>query len=492
MRILADVISFLGCGDSPIKKPHQKIENLCIHTDHIQPGDLYIAVMGTTQHGDQYLEVAAQKGAVTALSDRPYEPSHQLPVIVCPDLKQRLPALLSWFYGNPSVDDMQVIGVTGTNGKTSVCHFIAQILTEAGHKVGMMGTAGSGVWPNLQPANQTTLDICRVYQALETFHVEQIDTLVFEASSHGLHQGRLEGVAIDIAVFTNLSRDHLDYHGDMESYFQAKKILFLWPTLRTAVINIGNTYGQRLYREIAQERPELRLITFSTEPTIPADIAVQSIATQDASMNLEITLYEDHWFGRLPVVGLFNIENVLATFGVLLAQGWTGQTISSAAQAIGTVPGRMEVYQHSNHPTVLIDFAHTPEAIEQVLLTARELCKGKLWVVFGCGGNRDKGKRPLMAKAIEHLADHIIVTEDNSRHEPLTQIVADILSGFKRPNCVIVQQRREAAISYAIQHAQPLDWVVLLGKGHENYLDVEGQKIPFSEQEIVQRYLQEL
>ena len=233
------------------------------------------------------------------------------------------------------------------------------------------------------------------------------------------------------------------------------------------------------------------MIAFSTDPRIPADIAVQHIETQDASVNLEIKLYEDHWLGQLSVVGLFNIENVLATFGVLLAQGWTGQALSSAAQAVGAVPGRMEVYQYLKHPTVLIDFAHTPKAIEQVLLTARELCKGKLWVVFGCGGNRDRGKRSLMAKAIEYLADHIIVTEDNSRHEPVAQIIADILSGFKRPNCVIVQQRRETAISYAIQHAQSVDWVVLLGKGHENYLDVEGQKIPFSEQEIVQRYLQE-
>ena len=445
-------------------------------------GSLFIALKGEQYDGNAFINTATQQGAVAVLSDQIIVQTEvDVPTYNIPNLKEKLPYFAAWFYGYPS-EKMTLIGVTGTNGKSSVCHFMAQLTWLSKIKMGVLGTIGNGVWPLLEMSSLTTLDSVSVQKYLDEF-LRKCDVTVMEVSSHALAQSRVDSVIFNIAVWTNLSQDHLDYHVTMEQYYQAKKKLFQNPSFSTAIINIGDPYGQRLLQALSHERPELKVVTYSIIGD--ADIQLKSLIPLPNGFKAILDIHSDGYPVTLPILGYFNVENIAAVCALayVLKIPLYWQNLG----ALKTVTGRMDRVENKLSVQVLIDFAHTPDAIEKALLTARMHCKRQLWCVFGCGGDRDKTKRPKMAEIAERLADRVILTEDNSRFEALSDIISDVCEGFDRDNYKVVKSRK-LAIEYALQHAAEGDTILVAGKGHECYQEVMGKKLPFNEREIIENF----
>lgn len=443
---------------------------------------LFIAIKGEQYDGNAFIHAAIQQGAVAVLSDQVIaQDAIKTRAYNVSNLKEKLPYFAAWFYGFPS-ENITLVGVTGTNGKSSICHFMAQLAALSEIKMGILGTIGNGVWPLLETSWLTTLDSVMVQQCFDKFSHE-CDITMMEVSSHALAQSRTNAVEFDIAVWTNLSQDHLDYHVTMEQYYQAKKKLFLKPSLSTAIINIGDHYGQRLLQTLSHERPELKVITYSIVGR--AGIQLKDITPSSNGFKATLCVYEDCYPVILPVLGYFNVENIAGVCALAYVLG-----LPLFWQKLGeleTVTGRMDRVESKLSAQVLIDFAHTPDALEKALLTAKMHCEGLLWCIFGCGGDRDKSKRPKMAEIAERLADKVILTEDNSRFEVLSDIIADVCLGFEGSKYRIIESRR-IAIEYALQHAVDGDTILVAGKGHECYQAVMGERLPFNEREIIENF----
>tara|TARA_R110002167_G_scaffold169576_1_gene367499 strand:- start:10 stop:1500 length:1491 start_codon:yes stop_codon:yes gene_type:complete len=464
-----------------------EITNLCLDSRKCQAGNLFIAQAGHINSGVDFVDGAFLNGAVVAFVDSAIEGSskaNQENIFYINNLTGKLPEFSAWFYDNPS-DGFSIIGVTGTNGKSSVCHFYAQLQTLLEAPVGVLGTIGNGVWPKVKPSYLTTLDCITLQQELQEM-VGCVDSVCIESSSHGLIQNRVSAVYITIAVWTNLSPEHLDYHENIESYYQAKKILFLKSSVKTAIINIHDAYGQRLWQELETERSELSLISYSIFDE-KADFKFENIQPIENGYRAEYIFNGVKQSVLLPVWGRFNCENILAVCAMTYVINKTHDFLGKLSDLVG-VKGRMESVQSTSlAQNVLIDFAHTSDALEKALLSLKESVKGQAWCVFGCGGERDKFKRPQMAEIAERLADHVIVTEDNSRNESFETIQQDICRGFKSGKAIVIGDRKEA-IRYALQQAQSNDMILIAGKGHEQYQDKNGQKKPFNEREIIEAF----
>jgi UDP-N-acetylmuramoyl-L-alanyl-D-glutamate--2,6-diaminopimelate ligase len=460
----------------------QIITGLALDSRQVKPGDIFFALAGTRSHGEIYLKSALEKGAVAVLKESnttllEWLPGN-LPCIHLPDLSNIVGEIAARFYGYPS-QHQTVIGVTGTNGKTSITHFLAQILhTKA--PAGLIGTLGYGIYGALQPATHTTPNAIDLQQLFAQFQAQQVATVVMEVSSHALAQGRVNGIRFDTAVFTNLTRDHLDYHHTMQAYGEAKLQLFTKQGLKTAVVNLDDPFGNNVLTHLASTVTPLTYSLQNNHAEVFARIQAYN------SQGCQLTVHTAWGNGQLqtPLFGPFNISNLLATLTVLLNQGWHLTTLLEQMQTLQTVPGRMELLKLAGQPTVIIDYAHTPAALENTLLALREHFKQHiLWCVFGCGGDRDQGKRPLMGEIAQRYADKVIITDDNPRHESSQSIINDILRGCPQPQAVIPDRRQ--AISYALQHAQPSEVVLIAGKGHEQYQQVGEQKLFFSDREYV-------
>lgn len=469
------------------------ITGLSLDSRSTAQGDLFFALQGLQQHGVQYSQQAVLNGAA-ALA---WESSdvvngdtlpNNIPCVEIEELQSKLGLICKRFYNNPSAH-MNVIAVTGTDGKTSVSQFIAQTLNQLNVPCGVVGTLGYGVYPNFEEASHTTPDAVRMHDLLYGLFVDEVSNVVLEASSHGLSQGRLQGVEVDTAVFTNLGRDHMDYHKSSEEYFNAKKLLFQSSNLKNAVINIDDDAGVRLVSDFSDQ---LNVITYSIKSnSIQTESYVN--ATNIKYINGETSFEIESSWGNAEVktnlFGKFNISNLLAVMGALLAGNVQFDDAVSAISAIKTVPGRLEfvanenVSNNSSSPTVVIDYAHTPQALINVLKVLQEHCVGKLWCVFGCGGNRDQGKRKLMAEAVERYADEIVVTDDNPRHEDPEAITSEIESGFSSPKYSLIHDRKQA-IEYAIKNAAYEDVVLIAGKGHEVVQIIKNEHMPFDDKKI--------
>jgi len=379
--------------------------------------------------------------------------------------------------------------VTGTNGKTSVSQFIAQGLEAAGKPCGVIGTLGVGRLEALAESGMTTPDPVSIQAALAAFCHQSIEYVVIEASSHALEQGRLNSVAIDVAILTNLSRDHLDYHQDMASYADAKQRLFEFSSVKVAVINADDVFGQRLI-ETFTHKNDITVMTYSRTLT-NTTLSANDIET---SLNgLRFTLMNGANSGEIKskVLGQFNIDNLLATAGSLLALNMSFVDVVNLVGQCAAINGRMQILGDADQVTVVIDFAHTPDALEKVLQSLRAHLphQGQLWCVFGCGGDRDAGKRPLMGASAERYADHIVLTADNPRSEDNQAIVTAILGGIQSDQKTHIEHDRKQAITYAIRHAKSKDIVLVAGKGHEQYQDIAGVKQPFSDMTVVTQVL---
>ena len=482
------------------------ITGLSIDSRMTQAGDLFLAMQGLHSHGLEFAAQAVANGAVAIawecnesanqVNDLLSNLDKKISCIPVTNLQQHLSAIAQRFYQEPA-EELNLIGVTGTDGKTSVSQFIAQSLSKLNQTCAVIGTLGYGIYPDLGPATHTTPDAVRVQSLLHDFVQQDVKHVVIEASSHGLSQGRLNDVAIDTAVFTNLGRDHMDYHGSPQAYSEAKRILFAMPKLKNAVINIDDEFGQRLASEFADQ---INLITYAVQNDQPRNyselgsyIYAKNIRVEKSVTNIELDTSWGKATVQVHLLGKFNVSNVMAVMGVLFASGYEFDEVINIIPVLHTVAGRMQAIrvpdENADVPTVIIDYAHTPQALRNVLQSLQEHCAAKLWCVFGCGGDRDRGKRALMAQAVEQFASHAIITDDNPRTENPHAITEQIISGFSSEKQYTLIHDRKEAIEYAIQHAAAEDVVLIAGKGHEAVQIVNNEHLPFDDKEIASAYL---
>jgi UDP-N-acetylmuramoyl-L-alanyl-D-glutamate--2,6-diaminopimelate ligase len=463
------------------------INGINLDSRRIKPGDAFVAVAGDTSHGMQFAMEAQARGAVAILHDGLATVADvQIPCVAVKDLGQQLSALGARFFHAPS-DRLVVTGVTGTNGKTSTAHFIAQAWQRVAGNAGLIGTIGYGALNRLQPAELTTPDAISVQRMLSECIDLGVENVAMEVSSHALEQGRCADVAFQAAVFTNLSRDHLDYHGSMESYGTAKRKLFTECQPRFAIINRDDAFGRNLIAELGSS---CEVLSYGTNGN--AELAAKVVQMDSSGMQLEIS---SPWGGgrlHTSLLGRFNVSNLLAAAGSLALLGMPWNKVMHQMEIMQAVPGRMHCLGgEGGLPVVVVDFAHTPDALRQALEALQSHLHGRLTCVFGCGGDRDRGKRAMMAAIAESLSDRVVLTNDNPRSESPEAIFADMLSGMQAPDQAVVMADRAAAIRYAIQQSRQGDIVLVAGKGHETWQELQGKRLPFSDVAAVQAVLEE-
>ena len=466
------------------------VTGITLDSRKVQPGDLFIALQGSCADGHEFVDAAIESGAVAIIRDALVRPDveirRQIQLIPVPGIRQCAGYIAASFYGNPSTS-MQVVGITGTNGKTSCSHFLAQALNED-LPAGVIGTLGNGLYGALQESVNTTPDPVGLQFLLAQFRDEGARYTVMEVSSHGLDQGRVQGVDFDSAVFTNLSRDHLDYHGDMERYGAVKRSLFTMPGLRNAVINADDQFG----RELLDSLPEkINICGYTLEGRVDAAavmVAGEELRLGTTGLQMKVQTPWGNSLVKSPLLGRFNASNLLAVLATLLMLDVPLELAVSRLAQLKAVPGRMESCGGQGRPLVVVDYAHTPEALKQVLIALREHGQ-QLWCVFGCGGDRDKGKRPLMGAVAEHYADQVMITDDNPRSENPEVIAAEILTGMQESAKATVCHDRATAIAAVIMQASAQDVVLVAGKGHESVQQIGDIKRPFSDRVVVQTAL---
>lgn len=456
------------------------IRELTLDSRNVRGGDLFLAVPGGNFDGRDHIADALKRGAAAVayeVEGAKVLPITDVPLIPVKGLAAQLSDIAGRFYGDPG-RSLNLVGVTGTNGKTSVTQLVAQALDLLGQHCGIVGTLGTGFYGSLQSGRHTTPDPIAVQATLSDLRKAGARAVAMEVSSHGLDQGRATALAFDVAVLTNLSRDHLDYHGTMEAYGAAKAKLFAWSDLRCRVINIDDEFG----RTLAAEKRESRLITYSLEDS-SAYLYCRDATFNDEGVRATLVTPQGQHLLRSSLLGRFNLSNVLAAIGALLGLDYALDEILKVLPKLEGPVGRMQRLGGGEKPLVVVDYAHTPDALEKVLTALRPHAKGQLLCLFGCGGDRDRGKRPLMAEVVERLADSVLVTDDNPRTEMPAQIFDDIRQGFADAQGVRFVEGRGQAIAQIIAAASANDVIVLAGKGHEDYQEIAGQRHPFSDLE---------
>ncbi|OGO95466.1 MAG: UDP-N-acetylmuramoyl-L-alanyl-D-glutamate--2,6-diaminopimelate ligase [Coxiella sp. RIFCSPHIGHO2_12_FULL_44_14] len=489
-HLLAGIASVEGSGECWV----EGMEN---DSRRIKKGDIFIAYPGATMDGRDFIPEAITKQAAAVIYEAGGEVSagllsfeKRIPLIPVPRLSRYVGEIAARFYRDPS-ESMTIIGVTGTNGKTSTTQFIAQVLEMHGIRCGVMGTLGNGFLSELKKTTHTTLDPVLLQRELAYLRDRDAKVVTLEVSSHALDQRRLQGVHFNMAVLTQLSRDHLDYHGDMQSYAKSKELLFQQPDLQYGIVNLDDELGQKIAMEY---RGLLEMIGYSTVGCDQEDIAAV-VAKKIAltKQGFRIVVKTPWGSGELisHLWGRFNISNLLAVLTVLCLLDVPFQEVLRDLSHLVSVKGRMQRLGGLGQPRVIVDYAHTPDALKKVLLELRERCRGQLYCVFGCGGDRDKGKRPQMAAIAEQYADYLIMTNDNPRTELPQKIIQDMQLGLVNPNAARVELDRATAIQYAIQQAKVGDIVLVAGKGHETTQTIGDKIIPFNDGEQVERFLKD-
>ncbi len=458
----------------------------------VRPGSLFLALAGQRSHGLQWLDQVLDNGAVAVL----YEPAPGLdvpdapiPLIAAPGLSARAGVIASRCLGEPS-RALAVIGITGTNGKTSCSWMLAAALDHEQARCGLIGTLGSGLYGELDPATHTTPAATQVQALLGRFRDAGARHAVMEVSSHALDQYRVAGVHFTRAVFTNLSRDHLDYHGDMAAYFAAKRRLFEYAELGGGVLNAADPRSPQL-RAVMPEGSECIWYGQGAREQAGSEPWLEATEVRPRRDGLELSFAGAAQFSlSLPLLGRFNADNLLAVAATLYSLGYRDEALADALKRVGPVPGRMQCLGGDGQPLVIVDYAHTPAALARALEAAREHCSGELWCVFGCGGERDTGKRALMGEIARDGADRVIVTDDNPRGESPEAIVSEIIQGAGAQAKVIHDRAR--AITTAVAQAGANDVVLVAGKGHESWQERAGQRLAFSDVAQVRLALREV
>lgn len=475
-----------------------KLTRLVSDSRAVQPGDTFVAYPGTQADGRQYIAQAIERGAnavIWELHDFKWNNSWVVPNLAVHDLRHKAGMIADHVYGQPS-QKLWMVGVTGTNGKTSISHWLAKTFSALGRKSALLGTLGNGFPSALQATLNTTPDALLVHGLLAEYAQQGAQAAVMEVSSHALTQGRVNAVHYDVALLTNLTRDHLDYHGDMQSYAAAKRSLFDWANLKHAVLNLDDAFGAELAEQLQDSAVEV--IGYGMEDDslkLAERLGIRMVygtLTQMDAQGLALQLHTSWGAAALQskLIGRFNASNLLGALAVLLV---SEMDIDDAVRELGlqkAVAGRMQTLGGKDTPSVVVDYAHTPDALEKVLMTLREVTApsdGRVICVFGCGGDRDRGKRPMMGTVAARFADVRIVTSDNPRNEEPRAIIDAIITGMQGEYQII--EDRAKAIAHAIAKAQANDTILLAGKGHEDYQEIAGVRHPFSDAEIAHRAL---
>lgn len=474
--------------------PARVLREMTLDSRVAAAGDLFVAIAGHQTDGRRYIPQAIAQGVAAVIAEADNEADegrivemHGVPVIYLSALHQRLSALAGRFYHQPAAA-LTLIGVTGTNGKTTTSQLLAQWAQALGETGAVMGTVGNGLLGQVHPAENTTGSAVDVQQVLRDLLDRGATLAAMEVSSHGLVQHRVSALPFAAAVFTNLSRDHLDYHGDMANYEAAKWQLFSDHQVAQRIINADDEVGHRWLAQL----PQAVAVTMSD--ALPAGWQGRWLAAYDISYhdNGATIHFDSSWGGGViesRLMGAFNVSNLLLALATLLALDFPLNALLATTNQLQPVCGRMEVFNAPGRPTVVVDYAHTPDALEKALAAARLHCAGKLWCVFGCGGDRDRGKRPLMGAIAEQLADRVVITDDNPRSEEPQAIVADILTGLVDAGLVQVVFGRAEAVTSAIMQAAEQDVVLVAGKGHEDYQLVGDRRLDYSDRITVARLL---
>ncbi len=466
----------------------------------VRSGDVFFAYPGEAADGRRFIRSAIENGAAAVVFDDrdfAFDATLDVPHLAVADLKKNAGPIAHAYYGAPDAA-MFTVGVTGTNGKTSCALWTAQALAHLNETAAVIGTLGVGLArgraePEFDATGYTTPDAVLLATELARLRDAGATSLAIEVSSIGLVEHRTAGMHFDVAVFTNLTRDHLDYHGDMASYEAAKRQLFDWPGLKTAVVNLDDAAGVRIAQHLRSARPEVAVIGYTLravheQPVLDgvAVLRASNLRSRPNGSEFHIESPYGSAVARTHMVGHFNASNVLAVLGALLAKGVELRAALDAVEALVPAPGRMQQLGGQDAPMVVIDYAHTPDALEKTLEALRQVAQergGELWCVFGCGGDRDPGKRPQMGR-IAQMAEHVLVTSDNPRSEEPRAIIEQIVAGMDPHHPTSTHQAiedRAAAILSAVKHAAKPDVILLAGKGHEPYQEIKGRKIPFSD-----------
>lgn len=474
--------------------PERTLREMTLDSRIAASGDLFVAVVGHQADGRRYIPQAIAQGVAAVIAEAKDDASdgeirevHGVPVIYLSQLNERLSALAGRFYHEPS-EQLKLVGVTGTNGKTTTAQLLAQWAQLQGETSAVMGTVGNGLLGKVSPTENTTGSAVDVQHVLSGLRVQGATFAAMEVSSHGLVQHRVAALKFAASVFTNLSRDHLDYHGDMEHYEAAKWMLFSTHDCGQAIINADDEVGRRWLAKLPDA------VAVSIENNINPDCHGRWLkATAVSYHDSGATIAFDSSWGQGEIesslMGEFNVSNLLLALAALLALGYPLAGLLSTASRLQPVCGRMEVFSAPGKPTVVVDYAHTPDALEKALEAARLHCAGKLWCVFGCGGDRDKGKRPLMGAIAEQCADIAVVTDDNPRTEEPRAIIDGILAGMLDAGRAKVMEGRAEAVTAAIMQARSDDVVLLAGKGHEDYQIVGNRRLDYSDRVTAARLL---
>lgn len=461
-----------------------EVRGLQIDSRRVQPGDLFLAAPGVVADGRDFISNAVASGTVAVVYEAGdgYAPrSLPVPAFGVANLRHKIGIIADRFYGTPS-RRLIVIGVTGTNGKTTCTQLLAQVLDQIPKRCAVIGTLGHGFPGELNTSIHTTPDAVTLHRLMTDFLDQNVEYVAMEVSSHALEQGRVNGVAFSVAVFTNLTRDHLDYHGDMTAYGLAKSGLFAMEGLKYAVINYDDAFGRKL---IAGVGAQIKTLSYGMEG---GDVRAHDVRALPGGLSLRITTPYGETELCSPLIGRFNAYNLLAVLATLLALGMNLKEAAARLAKAQAPAGRVERFGGAKgSPLVIVDYAHTPDALEKILQALREHAHGKLWCVFGCGGDRDRGKRPMMGEIAERLADIVVLTDDNPRHESGDAIIADILDGMHASPQVI--RDRQVAIATAIHGAGNDDIVLIAGKGHEDYQQVGDERFHYSDREAVRKIL---
>jgi UDP-N-acetylmuramoyl-L-alanyl-D-glutamate--2,6-diaminopimelate ligase len=466
----------------------RRITSLCYDSREVSPGSLFVAIRGNLLDGHSFIEQAIERGAVAIVAEEPGL-TQRVTHIQVANSRDALARLAASFHSNPS-KQLRMIGVTGTNGKTTTTYLIKHLLERAGQRTGLIGTVSYEIGERVLPASRTTPESLDLQSILAQCVDARCSNVVMEVSSHALELGRVDGISFRVGIFTNLTQDHLDFHRGMKEYFEAKAKLFASLKGRegknqAAIINIDDAYGQQLAARFGRD---LSIITYGMGAR--ADFRASNFKIEATGTSYQLDVKGKSFLVRLPLIGRFNIYNSLAALATIQALGLDVRPAVLALARAPQVPGRLEAVPAKRQFQVFVDYAHTDDALYNVIKTCRDLNPNRLIVVFGCGGNRDKGKRPLMGAVADQNADYSIITSDNPRKEDPMQIIREIEAGFRTKRFESIADRREA-ITRAIQVAQPRDIVLIAGKGHEKYQEFADRTIPFDDIEVAARALEE-
>ena len=470
------------------------ISSMTLDSRKVSSGCLFVAIKGHAVDGRQFIPSAIANGAIAVVADADADniagkaiTIDQTIVVYIDSLSEKLSAIAGRFY-HADERKMKLVGITGTNGKTTISQIIAQWATLLNTPSGVMGTTGNGLLSDLKPALNTTGSPLEIQQTLSELDNIGAELTALEISSHGLVQGRVNALSFDAAVFTNLSRDHLDYHGDMTNYAEAKKLLFTSHQPTHSIINADDAVGCAWLKEM----PHAVGVSLNQESvSFHTGKKVFATSVEYSTDGIQLSLSSD-WGDTafsVPLIGAFNASNVLVAFATLLSLGYDIKELTQSASQLSAVIGRMELFSAKGKAKVVVDYAHTPDALEKALQALRVHCKGQLWCIFGCGGDRDTGKRPMMARIAEEQADVIMLSDDNPRSEDPALITKDMLAGLLKPDAAYVVHDRFEACQLALSQANEKDIILLAGKGHEDYQVLAGKTIHYSDRESAQTLL---